>query len=323
MRNAAIFSFVRVSENSMVASVRIARWLHEFLDAPLVWDESIGDMRDLDTLVIVNGAYGFSKCLEPLSHAILGARQIVWVQNDYTIIPPKDEGDAQSPFRRAFVMRKERGDRPVSFWSTCHKWSERPGSSYVNWNALTFDPKYDPKEITRRRKSASDHLFYYGSFRDGSGKSSRVPLFDRYFKDPRVPTKVSSPVGKFEERYPGIVPMGAITENFYVELGIKGLGLYIEDRKSSEEFHSPANRFYEMLSAGLPMVFAPECGSMLRKAGFNPEPYVARNPREIERLMARREEIGSQQRAEWVPDKLHFRNVLINQVCAAREALYK
>jgi hypothetical protein len=323
VRNAAIFSFVKVSDNSMVASVRIARWLHEFLDAPLIWDEGIGECKDLGVLVIVNGAYGFSKCLEPLSRAILGAERIVWVQNDYTIIPPKDEGDAQSPFRRAFVTRKERGDRPVSFWSTCHKWSERPGSSYVNWNALTFDPSYDLKVIARRRKSANDQLFYYGSFRDGSGKSSRVPLFDRYFKDPKVPTKVSSPVKKFEERYPGIVPMGAITENFYEALGTKGLGLYIEDRKSSEEFHSPANRFYEMLSAGLPMVFAPECGTMLRKAGYNPEPYVVRNAREVEGFMRKREEIGAQQRAEWIPDKLHFRDTLINQVCAAREALFK
>lgn len=322
MRNAAIFSFVRVSENSMVASVRIARWLANFLEAPLVWDQCIGDLRSLDTLIIVNGAYGFSKHLEPLSRAILGARRIVWVQNDYTIIPPRDDGDAQSPFRRAFVQRKLDNRPPVIFWSTCHKWSKLPGSHYVNWNMLTFDPAYDEKLIERRRRRQTlETLFYYGSFRDGSGKSSRVPLFDRYFREPRVQTVISCPVGKFVEQYPKCQHIPAITEEFYGYIGQHGLGLYIEDRKSSEEFHSPANRFYEMLSAGLPMVFAPECQAQLRKAGFDVEPYIAANNLSVKRLMSDREEIGQQQRRAWVKSKTHFRETLIDQVTAARSAL--
>lgn len=307
----------------MVASVRIARWLENFLEPShgLRWDESIGDLRSLDTLVIVNGAYGFSKCLEPLSRAILGARRVVWVQNDYTIIPPRCEGDAQSPFRKAFVIRHDTGMEPVSFWSTCHKWSSLPGSHYVNWNMLTFDPEYDPKEIKKRREPVQDTLLYYGSFRDGSGKSSRVPLFDRYFREPKITTCVSSPVSKFEERYPNIVPLKPFTSEFYENIGIHGLGLYIEDRKSSEEFHSPANRFYEMLSAGLPMVFAPECQSQLRKAGFDVEPYIVANNLSVRRLMANREDIGEEQRKKWVKSKTHFREVLIDQVSAARSAL--
>jgi len=318
MRNSAIFSFVRVSDNSMVASVRIARFLEQYLDAPLIWTKDIGDHDKLDTLVIVNGAYGFSPCLSELARAILGARRVVWVQNDYTIIPPKDNGDATSPFRKAFITRRERGDVPVSFWSTCHKWSERPGSYYVNWNMLTFDENYDEKTIRNRRKSAGHSLFYYGSFRDGSGKSSRVPLFDRYFREPKVPTVISSPVDKFANRYPKCAHLGAITENFYDALGTKGLGLYIEDRKSSEEFHSPANRFYEMLSAGLPMVFSPECGSMLRKAGYDPEPYALHAGGDLKRYMASREDIGQEQRARWA-NLIDPRAALMAQIDDARK----
>jgi hypothetical protein len=320
-KKVAIFSFVRISENSMVASVRIARYLSAVLQAPLVWDETIGDMRDLDVLVIVNGAYGFSKQLENLSHAITGAKQIVWVQNDYTIIPPRTDGDAKSPFRKAFVDRKADGKPDTSFWSTCHKWSERPGSHYVNWNVLTFDKDYDPKLIAKRRVTATDSLFYYGSYRDGSGKSSRVPLFDRYFKEPAVPTVISSPVDHFKNRFPKVMTHGAITDNFYGVLGTHGLGLYIEDRKSSEEFHSPANRFYEMLSAGLPMVFAQECGGMLRTAGFDPQPFVVTNGAGMKRAMAEREEIGEEQRKRWVLDPLKFARTLETQISVARKAV--
>lgn len=317
---AAIFSFVRLSENSMVASVRIAYWLQAQLKVPMTWEGDIADMKP-ETLIIVNGAYGFSKFLEPLSKAIAEAKNVIWVQNDYTIIPPKTDGDAESPFRKAFVNRKSEGKNDTIFWSTCEKWYERKGSHYVNWNQLTFDEKYDPKKIAKLRKTASDTFFYYGSFRDGSGKSSRVPIFDRYFTAPFTKTVVSSPSDKFEKKYPNITTMGAITDEFYPTLTSHGLGLYIEDRKSSEEFHSPANRFYEMLSAGLPMVFQPESGSMMRKAGFNPEPYYVHKASDVKKFMARREEIGAQQRKDWVQLPSFFRSNLLSQLSTARKAI--
>lgn len=318
----AIFSFVRLSENSMVASVRIAYWLQRQLKCEMTWQGDIADMKP-ETLIIVNGAYGFSKYLEPLSVAIMAAKNVIWVQNDYTIIPPRTEGEAASPFRRAFVVRKADGKNDTIFWSTCEKWYERKGSHYVNWNQLTFDEDYDLKVIAKRRKTATDTLFYYGSFRDGSGKSSRVPIFDRYFMSPEANVVVSSPVDKFAKRYesPRVLHVPAITDNFFPVLGSHGLGLYIEDRKSSEEFHSPANRFYEMLSAGLPMVFMPESGSMMRKAGFNPEPYYVSKARDVTKMMARREEIGKEQREAWASDPGFFRKNLLNQLNTARKAI--
>jgi hypothetical protein len=316
-----MFSFVRVSENSMVASVRIARWLSNYLSVELVDDERIAD-KVLDTLIIINGAYGFCKYLAPLGEAIYDARRVIWAQNDYTIIPPKDEGDAESPFRKAFVRRKEMGKLPTIFWSTCEKWASRKGSHYVNWNMLTFDEKYDQKKVEHRRSLVPhDTLLYYGSFRDGSGKSSRVSLFDRYFRNPEVQTVISSPSPKFAERYPNCRCVGVIEDPFYAGLAMHGLGLYIEDRKSSEEFHSPANRFYEMLSAGLPMVFQPEAGSMLRRAGFDPSHYEVHNARDVVKFMERRETIGEAQRRAWIESKTGFRNRLISQVAEALEAL--
>jgi len=314
LKKIAIFSFVRISDNSMVASVRIARWLQQQLDAPLLWDASIGEMRDLDVLVIINGAYAFSPVLEPLSHAIYGAKKVIWCQNDYTIIPPINDGKAESPFRKAFVRRKEDSKEDTIYWSTCEKWYSKKGSHYVNWNQLTFDPYYDEGVIAHWRQYATNTVFYYGSFR-----IDRKELFDRYFKAPFTHTIVSSPTKKFEEAYPNIDTIGPVTENFFQTLGHHGLGLYIEDRKSSREYHSPANRFYEMLSAGLPMVFQPECGEMLRKAGFNPEPYYVHKASDIKKMMSRREEIGIEQRKEWVKDPKFYRDALERQLSIARK----
>lgn len=318
-----IFSFVKVSENSMVASVRIARFLSEKMGIPIISDEGIASGKPLDLLIIVNGAYGFSKHLAALAEAVRVAKRIVWVQNDYTIIPPKIESQGVSPFRAAFRERHEMGKPHMDFWTTCEDWARfTPASLYVNWNALTFDEEYDPKNVKKRCEDANGgELLYYGSFRGGGGKSSREKYFDRYFKEPKVLTIISSPAKQFREKYPNCEHDEAVRENFYEYLGSHCLGLYIEDRMSHERFHSPANRFYEMLSAGLPMVFQPECGSMLRKAGYDPTPYIAENARSIQALMDRREVIGARQRKEWVGDDPgKFRRLLNEQIDNALQA---
>jgi len=320
---AAIFSFVRVSETSMVASVRIARYLEERLGAPLYYDEHITDAR-WDLLVVVNGAYGFSKHLASLAEAVKSAKRVVWVQNDYTIVPPKIESNGISPFRAAFRERHEAGEPHMDFWTTCEDWARfTPASLYVNWNALTFDEAYDPRRIAVRRVNAKRHedLLYYGSYRGGGGKSSRDAYFLRYFASPKVRTVISSPARQFREKFadPLIEHQDPIRENFYDEIGSHGLGLYIEDRMSHEKFHSPANRFYEMLSAGLPMVFQPECESMMARAGYKlDQNWIAHGARSISALMENREEIGKQQRAEWVGnDSGKFRRVLNEQIDSA------
>src|SRR5262245_13929410 len=185
---AIIFSFIPAVENSMVASTRIARYLRDELQLPLIWKEDIADHTNLDVLFLINGAFAFCNFLEPLSHAILQAKRIVWIQNDYTIVPPINNGQATSPFRKAFVTRREEGKSHLELWSTCEKESKATMfSAYTNWNCLSMLDKPIPK---------SSHAFdiaYYGSFR-----KDRKQLFDFYFKNPKTMFTISSPSKKFK-----------------------------------------------------------------------------------------------------------------------------
>jgi hypothetical protein len=282
---AVIFSFIPCKETSMVASTRIARFVSEELQLPLIWDERIADYTALDVLVLINGAFAFCKHLEKLVPAIMGARRIVWLQNDYTIVRPINDGDAQSPFRKAFVDRRKRGLPHLEFWSTCEKESKATNlSHYVNWNCLTYEPI--------DKVSTEDRVCYYGSFRQ-----DRKKAFDKFFGDPHVSTVVSSPSEKFRQ-YEKIECVGKV-DDLPEWLARRGLGLYLEDRKSHREFHSPPNRFYEMLSAGLPMVFEMEAGPTLRKAGYNPEPYAVTKAADLPRMLDRRNQIAREQREAW------------------------
>lgn len=259
MMKAKAFSFIKMSDQSMVASVKVARYIRDELQVPLTDNDDVAD-GEFDVLIIINGAYGFCGHLPALGEAIQKVKKIVWVQQDYSIVPPINNGKATSPFRRAFVVRREQRKSHLEFWSTCAKESKAtPLSSYINWNCLSMLPEPVKSYISH------DNMVYYGSFRSGREKE-----FDTLFTSPQIPVIISSPSGKFKEKYPheNITHVGAETENLTEWLAQHGLGLYLEDRKSHTEFHSPPNRFYEMLSAGLPIIFPAESGYTLRQAGY-------------------------------------------------------
>jgi hypothetical protein len=308
---ARTFSFIPAVETSMVASTKVARFIRDTLDIPLIWDGSIGDYTNLDALLIVNGAYAFCSHLEPLSHAILGAKKIIWIQQDYSIVPPINNGQAESPFRRAFVMRREQGKSHLEYWTTCAKESKATQlSSYINWNCLSMHEK-----PYKRAYMKHDDLVYYGSFRAG-----RKAYFDTYFKNPKYPVTISSPSKKFEKEYisPLIEHCGAETDNLVQWLSQHGMGLYLEDRKSHREYHSPPNRFYEMLSAGLPMVFQQEAGPTLRTAGYaDIDRYTVGKPLDIQRKMEAREVIGKEQADKWFAKAVAERQNLASAVKSA------
>jgi hypothetical protein len=309
--NSIIFSFIPATETSMVASTKVARFVRDELEIPLVWDETIGEHRDLDVLLIVNGAYAFCKHLEPLSHAIRGAKQIVWIQQDYSIVPPINDGMATSPFRKAFVDRKAEGKSHLNFWTTCENESKKtPLSHHINWNCLSMQ-----KQV--KRKQRNDQLVYYGSFRQG-----RLEAFHRFFKEPKCDITISCPNSKFQKAYvsPRIKHVGP-PEDLIDWLSHFGLGLYLEDRKSHSEFHSPPNRFYEMLSASLPMIFQEEAGFTLRKAGYKEvEKYAVNNATAVARKKDIREVIGKEQSAAWYEKALAER---LNLVVSLKEAWRK
>ncbi len=290
-QNTAIFAFSKPVPGSTVASSRIALFLAGELRAPLYYDAQVQHLR-ARTLFIVNGAFAFCNCLPQLAQAILQAENIVWVQNDYTIAPPKATSAGESPFRAAFRLRAQRGQPPMDFWTTVRALqSATPNSRYVNWNSLTWDPQPLHPPVEKHT------LFYYGAHRAG-----RVPYFERYLNTPGA--VVSSTAGaKFAATCPKARLLGGVGgAAFYPALGAHALGLYIEDERSHHHFHSPANRFYEMLSAGLPMVFQPQATAMLAEAGFDVEAYTAEDGAAALALTGRRAKWQAAQRAAWGTD---------------------
>lgn len=247
--------------NSTVASARVARFISTKLGLLLVdTKQKAYELRgcNIGKLIIVNGPMAFCDFLPELSDLVRATKRndgrVIWVQQDYTIMPPSATSKAESPFRRVFA---ELGLRP-DFWTTCENNILRPGDRYINWNQLT----YDQQPFRMMNKNS---VLYYGAYRE-----KREESFKRFLYGLNCPITISTTtrrMKKFQELGIGasFVPTfdDVIKDACHFDAA-----LYIEDDKSHTQFHSPANRFYEMLSAGVPMFFDYKAVPMLEKAGI-------------------------------------------------------
>lgn len=285
--------------HSTIASARVARFIVETLPDMILVDtehrakQALINVAEfgLDKLIIVNGPMAFCDFLEPLARLVDEAKQVIWCQQDYTINPPAAESKAESPFRKAFADKKL---RPV-YWTTVEKNVKTELDSYVNWNQLTWDLQELPE------LSDEPILFYYGAFRE-----KRLDSFNKWFKDAPYQVHVSTTTLRGKK-------FKAIDENIKIVPPFTSLDdlprcsatLYIEDARSSKEFHSPANRFYEMLSAGIPMFFEANTVKMLSKAGVNvPDKWIVADQGHLSSAMEMHnlDDMRQKQRAMWSQD---------------------
>jgi len=269
-----IFTFIKPSESATMFSHKMARFISQELGEPIYWNDEI-DGEDLDLLIIVGGGMPFCRHYEALGKAVLRSENVVYCTNDYaTTKLPAPDNHAKTPFRKSFRLRHKHKMKPPQVWSTLEE-----ADAFINWNAIAWQPNFKWSEKNKPR------LIYYGSWRRG-----RVGMFDKFFMAPKVSTVISNSSGRFEERYPKCEHIDSLTPNIVENLAQYGLGLYLKDPKS--EIEPPACRFYEMLSAGLPMVFHHDCREMLSQYFDVADNTLVSDVEDIARAMRNRKQIA-------------------------------
>lgn len=140
-----------------------------------------------------------------------------------------------------------------------YEWVER--SYYLNLNRASYNPL--------PLKPISEGFIYWGSFRSG-----RIHYFDKYFKD-----VIISASDRSHDRFSEYYNYRAIDKlNIPSDLQKYGYTIYFHDVGQPRQ--SPANRFYEAISAGLPIFFDRECVSHFEE-GINP--WIIDGPEDIKK----------------------------------------
>jgi hypothetical protein len=273
------------------------------LDLPILdTQEKAQIVTSVDRLIIVNGPMAFCDFLDELGRLVSIAKTVVWVQNDYTISPPKSQSDATSPFRKAFA---DKGLRPV-YWTTVADNVLHPRDKYVNWNALTWAPL--------RKVSTPTHegLFYYGAFRE-----HRIASFKHYLNTTLYNVTIST-TGQRVAKFNGIAPSAKIIKphgNLISTISEYQASIYIEDLKSHAQFHSVANRWSECASAGRCLLIDRASENTFSRQGIPiSENWIVNSDKQVAERLYYAEEIADDQLHAWTPIGDNLLDTLYNQV---------
>lgn len=286
-------------ELTTTASARVARFLADELNIQLIagkyTHEDLKNMYTFDKVFYVNSMGMFAKApfRKFMQEVVRKCRKVIYVQNDYTIHPI-------SQTQKVFRARGWSHDFPFTvgpvLWTTVPDFIVKPEDSYVNWNRLTYQP-VDMVAAANRRPG----VLYWGSYRAG-----RVKSFQKYFEQSLYPVHLAM--------HPKIFNKFAVHDMDNClqpvqqwkrpeEISTYQATLYIEDEHQHDQFHSPPNRVYEAMSAGVALFIDLPCVSTLEKGGFRVNPdWVVNSARDLYEKLPRAYEFALAQRSLWGSD---------------------
>lgn len=260
------------ADSLIVAGARIARWLHGRMKKSIMVDaKTIRSFLETNkhqpyNLYIINVPKPMVAHVELAENLISHAKTLVWIQNDYAIQTPTPHTAGMSIFTKAFTYRAQNLERlPMWVWTSCADRVDHipTMARYINWNALAAD------ELLPLKKPTIQKVLYWGAYRPG-----RQQDFRRYFGAQAMNESelVVSATKNGKEKF--FAEAGTRTGVFIPPISIPddlqnyAATVYIEDEMSHRRFHSPANRFYEAIAAGLPLLVAGSAAGTLQKAGY-------------------------------------------------------
>lgn len=217
--------------------------------------------EEIDVMWYIQGVAAFCGYVHLLKDLTRRSKFVVSCKNDH------NHGSFPSQINQ--VTRDEGLNIPVVLISTLE--SDTDGSQkdthisfsksmFLNWNQLTYvEMDSVPWE--------EDALFYYGAFR-----KDREKKFQRFFDTEKFRVVVSAtsvPAGK---KFLEIDPKIEIVQkslNLMDDIQKYKASLYLQDKRNDTKYGCPANRFYECVSAGVPVLFEERSRMTMEKAGFS------------------------------------------------------
>lgn len=281
------------AEPTTVASARVAQFLSRRLDIPLVAGKyTDDDVKMYQRVFYVNsmGAFATPEFRTFMKVMVRNCEQLIYVQNDYTIHPISQTQKAMRDKGWSHDFPFEKG--PI-LWSTVPEMLCKPQDSYVNWNRLTYNPC-----VVAPPEGRVPGLLYWGSYRLG-----RVPSFQRYFEQNlyKVHLAMSKRVlARFAVHDMDNNLVQAKQWKFPDEIAHYQATIYIEDEAQHDGYHSPPNRVYEALSAGLALFIDRACVPSLLKSNLAVKPeWIVESARDVAEKLPDFYRIALDQRSIW------------------------
>lgn len=266
MSNHAVVCMQPLKNYSIQASNRIAWYvINKLKEVPGLnvtycsEESEVANLPDnIDVMWYIQGVASFCGYVHLLKDLTRRSKFLVSCKNDHN--------HASIPTQLNQVTRDEGLGIPVVLISTLEADSnglqknthiDFDRSMFLNWNQLTYN-ELEPVPYEE------DALFYHGAFRD-----DRKLKFQRFFDTSKFRVVVSSTSGPAQRKFLEVDPnieMIPKSLDLMKDLRRYKASLYIQDKRNDTKYGCPANRFYECVSAGVPMLFEERSRMTLEKA---------------------------------------------------------
>lgn len=258
-KDVALVNFMPIRRASTISCNNIARYLADKFGFTVIDNKEACKPKKYAALVIVNGASLYCDFREELKALCEKNDRIIYVGNDYKI---------EIPSQISFIKKMP----GFTLVANHDNFANYKNYKYVNFNQLTFEPN---KELVGKRYSG---IAYYGAYREG-----RELYFKKYFSaNSGKDVFISSSIGG-RKKFTRINPKINFFEmkNVIRDFSLFESTIYIEDKRTHKLYNSPANRFYECLSAGVLIYFDKSCLNTFNRAGIDISEFVIDSPVEI------------------------------------------
>lgn len=287
MKTVGIVSFIKIPEHdsSTVATVRLTKYIATRL-ARKGFDVSLIDCKEkcspkrYDALITVNGVFLFCSFRQQYAALVMSNNRHVWIGQDYNPsmwIPSVAGFDIKSKF-----YGKSDATLIAAYQRKTSNHCKIPKYKYLNWNQLTHVPNMS------EQIPSVPGVMYYGAFRE-----HREVYFQKYFCDAPYALNLSAPTSKHLAKFKKIAPSAnffQFEKQIQQEAGRFECAIYIEDTYShvgtkTGIYSSPANRFYEYLSAGVLTFFDKSTKGTFDIAGIDISPWIVDSKFELKEKM--------------------------------------
>jgi hypothetical protein len=249
----------KCSETSITASNKIAKWISSLIRIPLVDDkrtafQHIG--RKINRVYLVNGVFAFCDFRDQIKTLCDGAKEVVWIGNDYALKIPTYLKNAKNIKRIAQYSNYDN--------MSCHK--------IVDFNKLLhFDG--------RAKEYKKSGLFYYGAFRE-----NRINVFKHWFSKSDFDLHVSTSTKNMGDFYKinNSIKFYQANQDIRNVINLFQSSIYLEDSiKNKKITLTPANRFYEVIGSKVLLFFDINTKQTLANAGYWDDDFSVANASEI------------------------------------------
>lgn len=307
-----VMHLTKCSDHSMVASVRIAKFISKTLGIPLIdTPDKIkhylleAQMGHLDKFILVNSPTGFAEQSMREGCATLSylAKDPIFAQNDYKMKPPS-QCKSFNLIDQGFYKGESSDYYGMRIWGSVPQIKTTTQVSYINWNMLTYSPPNNHVPFSKR----NDGVVYWGALRKGREKRLQQLLIGDF-----KTTLSTAPQSftKFKNWLPDVHYVSQF-KNLNEDLSHYKATVYTQDESSDNLYCSLANRFYEALASGVAIFIDDNCRNTFMEAGIQGfEKYLVNSAMDIEFMIDEAEAIAAEQMELWGQD---YKAFLTNQL---------